>query len=191
MSSNVIVADGDLVVRRLRDDDGDYQLMGGWRNLPHVRRWWDPDLPPATLDSIKEEYRPDMLPGAASTACMIELGGVAVGFIQFYRWVFYASGADEVGIPFDDLSYGLDIFIGDPDQIDRGVGTTVVTLVSDYLLNELDASEVSLTTDVENHRAQRAYEKAGFKKIKQVLDTDTYKGERVTSWLMVKQGAGS
>ncbi len=188
MISNVVVANDDLVIRRMADGESDYNRMVEWRNLPHVRRWWDPDLPPLTVEEAKHEYRPDTVPGGPSTACIIELRGTAVGFIQFYRWASYAKEALEVGIPFDDLTYGLDVFIGDPHQIGRGVGTRVVRLISDYLIDELNASSVALTTDLANRAAQRCYEKAGFEKVKEVLDTDTYKGERVRSWLMVKRG---
>ena len=188
MVPEVIVADGDLVVRRMLDDDLDYGRIVEWRNLPHVRRWWDPDLPPLTLESAKAEYRPDTAPDGASKACIIELRRAPIGFIQFYKWIAYAEEAADVGIPFDGLTYGLDIFIGDPAHVGAGVGTRVVKLVSDYLLDELHASSVALTTDVQNHVAQRCYEKAGFVKVKEVLDTDTYNGERVRSWLMVRAG---
>jgi aminoglycoside 6'-N-acetyltransferase len=184
LQSDVVVAEDDLVIRRMRNEDSEYNLVAGWRIVPHVRRWWDADLPPPTLDSAKEELQPDTVPGSPSTACIIELKAQPIGFFQFYRWASYADEAVEVGIPFDDLTYGLDIFIGDPDQIGRGIGTKVVTLMTDYLIDELNASAVSLTTAVDNHAAQRCYEKAGFKKIKKVLDTDTYRGERVRSWLM-------
>ncbi len=189
MSVDVVVAAGDLVIRRLRDDDEDYSRMTRWRNSPHVLRWWDPDLPPRTIASIKEEYQPDTAADAASTACIIELEGVPVGFIQFYRWISYAEEAAHVGIPFDDHAYGLDVFIGEPDRIHRGLGTRVVAMLSDYLIAERGASSVSLTTAVDNHAAQRCYEKAGFAKFEQLLDTDTYRGERVRSWLMIKEGA--
>lgn len=186
MDPEGIAAEDDLAIRRMRDRQSDYDLMVGWRNRPHVRRWWDPDLPPLTRASAEEEYRPDIPPDAVSKACIVELRGEPIGFVQFYRWRDYAGHAREVGVSFDDWTYSLDIFIGDPEQIGRGVGTRIVTLLSDYLLDELDASSVSLTTDLENHGAQRCYEKAGFRKIKQVLDTDTYQGERARSWLMTK-----
>lgn len=80
-----------------------------------------------------------------------------------------------------------DVFIGDRSQIGRGLGTRVVSLLCDFLIDELGASAVSLTTALDNHVAQRCYEKAGFTKVKQVLDTDTYKGERILSWLMEKR----
>jgi aminoglycoside 6'-N-acetyltransferase len=184
---NTLAGDRDLVIRRMRDETDDYKLMVEWRNRPHVRRRWDPDLPTSTLESIREEYRPDTVPGAASTACIVELNERPVGFIQFYRWASYADEASEVGIPFDDRSYGLDVFIGEEDLVGVGIGTRVVTLLSDYLVQEQNASSVSLTTDLDNHIAIRCYEKSGFRKVKQVLDLDTYQGERVWAWLMVKK----
>lgn len=193
MSDQILISDGDLVIRRMRDHDEDYDLMVRWRNAPHVRRWWDPDLPLRTLRTIKEEHRADTATDAVSVACIIELDRSPIGFIQFYRWCSYAEDATKVGVPFDDQTYGIDIFIGDPDLVGRGVGTRVVSLMSDYLLTERAASSVALTCDVENHRAQQCYENAGFSRVKEVLDTDTYRGERCRSWLMVNEGirAGS
>ena len=189
MNTDIVVGERDLVIRRMRDHESDYGLIVRWRNLPHVRRRWDPDDPPMTVDLAREEHGPDTVPGAPGTACIIELNDRPIGFIQFYRWASFAEEAKEVGIPFDDQTYGLDVFIGDPDLIGKGVGTRVVQLLSDYFIDELDASSVALTTDVDNHIAIRSYEKAGFKKVKEVLDTDTYRGERVRSWLMVKDRA--
>ncbi len=187
MDSEVVTADGDLVIRRMRDNDDDYDRLVVWRNLPHVRARWDPDLPPLTRGSAKEEYQPDTQPGGATTACIIELQGSAIGFIQFYRWASYADEATEVSIPFDALTYGLDVFIGDPSQVGHGVGTRVVRLLSDFLIDERNASAVALTTDLDNYPAIRCYEKAGFGKVKEVLDTDTKDGERIPAWLMVKE----
>ncbi|MDQ3618881.1 MAG: acetyltransferase [Actinomycetota bacterium] len=185
----VVTAAEDLVIRRMRDDDDDYSLMVEWRNSPHVRRWWDPDLPSWTIATIKDLYQPDTALDAASTACIIEYAGAPIGFVQFYRWSSYANNATDLGIHFDDGSYSLDVFIGEPGQVHRGLGTSVVAMLSDYLITEMGASSVSLTTDVDNHPAQRCYEKAGFEKVKQILDTDTFRGQRVRSWLMIKKPA--
>ncbi len=188
MKKKIIAADGNLVIRRMRDAADDYNLMVEWRNRPHVRRRWDPDLPTSTLSSIREEYQPDTVPGAAGTACIIELGDRPVGFIQFYRWASYADEAKEVGIPFDERSYGLDVFIGERNLVGGGLGTRVVTLLSDYLIEEHAASSIALTTDLDNYAAIRCYERSGFKKVKQVLDLDTYQGERLRAWMMIKGG---
>jgi RimJ/RimL family protein N-acetyltransferase len=47
------------------------------------------------------------------------------------------------------------------------------------------AAAVALATELDNVRAIRAYEKAGFVKQGQVLDTDTKNGERPWCWWMV------
>lgn len=185
----MIARDDDLVIRRMRDHRDDYELMVRWRNLPHVRRFWDPDLPVSTLESITEEYQPDTAADSVSTACIIELRGEPIGFIQFYRWAAYPDEAKEAEISFDENAWGLDVFIGDAEVIDKGLGTRAVRVLSDHLIDERGASEVSLLTDVKNVRAQRCYEKAGFRKVKQVLDTDTYRGKRIRSWFMVKHPA--
>lgn len=187
MDPQVVVADGDLVIRRMRDHDDDYSLMVRWRNLPHVRRWWDHDLPTQTLESIREEYAQETADDSPTTLCIIELEKEPVGFTQFYRWASFPDETDEVGVPYDDDTFGLDIFIGEPDLPGKGLGTRIVTLLSDYLLDELGASSVSLTTALDNHAAQRTYEKSGFTKVREVLDTDTYRGERIPSWLMTKR----
>ena len=46
-------------------------------------------------------------------------------------------------------------------------------------------TSVALLTPVGNDRAHRAYEKAGFRRVRQTLDTDVVNGERRMSWLMV------
>lgn len=183
---DIVAADGDITIRRMRPDHDDLSLIAHWRNEPHVLRWWDPDLPPATVASIAEEYEDDMAPGGTSTPCIIEWRGKPIGFIQFYRWRSYAEEAKVVGIPYDDDTFGLDIFIGEPALVHRGLGTRAIRLLCDHLERTEAATSFCLTTDVMNKAAQRCYEKAGFRKVRTVLDTDTFEGERITSWLMIR-----
>jgi aminoglycoside 6'-N-acetyltransferase len=184
---DVVVARGDLVISRLRPVDDDLMLLVRWRSAPHVRPWWDPDLPPLDLEGARAEYLPDTEAGSTTTLCIVEHRAAPVGFVQFYRWADEAEGAEEVGIPFDDTTWGLDVMIGEEDLVDRGLGSSVVRLLCDHLFVACGATAVALTTSVENLRAIRAYEKAGFERHAQVLDTDTKDGRRVLSWLMVRE----
>ncbi|MEA2461722.1 MAG: aminoglycoside 6-N-acetyltransferase, partial [Actinomycetota bacterium] len=158
-----------MVIRRMRDTEDDYALMIRWRNSPHVRYWWDPDLPPLTLESAREEYLADTLPDPDTTACIVELAGEPVGFMQFYRWSSYADEAEEIGIEFDGATAGVDVFVGEPDLAGQGLGTRMMNLLCGYLETERDASSVVLTTELTNEAAIRCYEKAGFKKAGQIL----------------------
>ena len=136
-----------------------------------------------TLEHARAEYGPDA--DAWVTGCIITVADRPVGYVQFYPWAGAADEAQEMGVPDPDTSYGLDIFIGEPDMIGRGVGATVVALVSRHLFSAQGARSVALLTPVGNDRAHRAYEKAGFRKVRQTLDTDVVDGERRMSWLMI------
>jgi aminoglycoside 6'-N-acetyltransferase len=175
-----------MVIRRMRDEPADYERMVAWRNRPHVRMWWDPDDPPLDLPGAIQAYRPDTIPDAATTACIVEVNGSVAGYLQFYRWNDYDSGAKEMGFTPGPNWWGLDIFIGEPELIGRGYGARAVRLLSDFLCNSRGASAVALTTDMTNDRAIRAYEMSGFVKQFEVLDTDTRGGARVRAWLMLK-----
>jgi aminoglycoside 6'-N-acetyltransferase len=181
-----LVSRGDLSIRRLRPVDEDLMLLVRWRSAPHVRPWWDPDEQELDLEGARLEYLPEAVPDSLTTLCIIELRGEPIGFIQFYRWASYPDDAAEVGIPFDESTWGIDVMIGEEGLVDRGLGSGAVDLLCTYLEEERGATAVVLTTSVENHRAIRAYEKVGFERRGQVFDTDTKDGERVLSWLMVR-----
>jgi aminoglycoside 6'-N-acetyltransferase len=182
-----IVREGDLAIRRMRDDPADHELVVRWRNAPHVAEWWntDDEPTPMTFDHVVEQYGPRAEDGSWVTACIITSGDRAIGYTQCYPWSGAADEAREMGILDIDGSYGLDIFIGEPDAIGIGLGSRAVALLSHYLLEERDATSVALLTPFGNDRAHRAYEKAGFRKVKQTRDTDVVNGERRMSWLMV------
>ena len=182
-----LVSNGDISIRLMRPEDDDLMLLVRWRSAPHVRPWWDPDLPPLDLEGARAEYLPEITPDSPTTLCIIEWRSRPIGFIQFYRWAAHAAGAAEVGIPFDETTWGIDVMIGEEGLIDRGIGSGAVATMCDYLGAAKGATSVALTTSVENGRAIRAYEKVGFERRAQVLDTDTKDGERVLSWLMVRE----
>ena len=169
----VIAADGDLVIREMRDDPTDYRLLVRWRAEPHVHEWWDPDDPAPTFDEVVEHYGPRVRGEDETAACIIEVDDRAAGYLQFYRWLPYLQDEPTIDVGADADTYGIDIHIGEPDLIDRGIGSRAVDLVCRHLETELGASWIALTTEVTNHRAQRAYEKCGFVKVRRVLDTDT------------------
>jgi aminoglycoside 6'-N-acetyltransferase len=184
----VLCRDGDLAIRRLRNEPGDLALLVRWRAQPHVHEWWDPDFPAPTFDEVAAEYGSETDPERPTTPCLIELDGRPIGYVQFYRWADEdADDATEMGIEIDDGTWGLDVLIGEPELIGRGLGSRAVDLLCRYLEGERGATSVALATEVGNDRARRAYEKSGFHAVKQVLDLDTRGGERLSSWLMVRR----
>jgi aminoglycoside 6'-N-acetyltransferase len=186
-----IVRDGDLAIRRMLDDAADYDLIVRWRNMPHVAEWWDTDDEPApiTYEHAVAHYGPRTDPQGPATACIVELAKRPVGYLQFYRWDDFADVTAGVDMRVDPGTFGLDILIGEPDLIGSGVGSRAVAAVCAHLF-ERGAPAVALLTAEGNLRAQRAYEKAGMRKVGRILDTDVRDGERVPSWLMVIERPG-
>ncbi len=182
-----IVRDGNLAVRRLRDDPAEYRLLAEWLNRPHVKEWWDPDEPPMTERGAASKYGPRSDRSPPITACIIKLAGRPIGYVQFYRSDSWPDEAGEIELPPIEDAFGLDIFIGEPELVGVGLGSRAVDLVCRHLFEERGAAAVMLATEVINRRAQRAYERAGFRKVTQFLDTDTRDGERVRSWLMIRE----
>ena len=183
----VIAAEGDLVIREIRDEPQDYRLLVRWRAEPHVHEWWDPDDPAPTLEEVLDQFGPRARGEEEAIACIIEVDDRPAGYLEFYRWLPYLDVEPTIGIGADADTYGIDIYIGEPDLINRGIGSRAVDLICRHLEAHLGASWIALTTEVTNHRAQRAYEKVGFVKIRQVLDTETRDGVRVVCWLMERR----
>ncbi len=186
---DVIAQEGRVSIRRMRDEPEEYERMARWRNEPHVREWWDPDKPDLSVEDAAAEYAPITRGGSPDTACVIELNRVPVGFVQFYPWSDYAEEIIATGMALEDGAWGLDIFIGEPQMINKGIGTLAVDLVFRHLIENEGAASVAFPVWKDNLRALRAYEKAGFRKTATVLDTDTRGGQRVESWLMVRSRA--
>lgn len=121
-----------------------------WRQDPEVVRFWDDA--PEDLDACREEFLDlDTVP---VWRFVIEWEGRGVGNIEYSH-------------PYADTDYlwtaGIDIFIGEPDARDRGVGTEAVRTLLQYLFEVKRLHRVTIDPEVGNPRAIRSYEKAGFR----------------------------
>jgi len=188
---DVVAADGDLRLRLMRDSDDEYARMVGWRNQPHVRQWWDPDDPPLTASQAVAEYRPSVTGSAPERIAIIEVAGVPVGFVQFYPWAAFADELAQMELTVPDGCWSLDIAIGDPASIDRGIGARTVRLLCDHLFAHEGASAVAFGVDRDNARARRAYLKAGMTPTIEYRDLDRRAGERIWAVLMLRLAGGS
>ncbi len=182
----IATAGGDIVLRPMRDEDGEYARMVRWHNQPHVRAWWDPDEPPLTYDEAVQRYRPPARGEGPDRVAIIEVHGVPVGFVQYYPWAPYAGELSAMGITVPEGAWSLDIAIGEPDHVGRGVGSRVVRTLCDHLLQHEGATAVAFGVDRDNLRARHAYEKAGMTPTIEYRDLDRRDGERITAVLMVR-----
>jgi aminoglycoside 6'-N-acetyltransferase len=183
-ASDVLAAGSGVTIRRMRDEVDDYTRLMRWRSAPHVAEWWDTAQTELGLDGVIAKYRSRTGTEDPTTACVIEVAGLPIGYIQFYPWAAYENEMHEIGFALPTGYWGVDIFIGERDYLDRGFGSQAVSLIHRYLVEERGAAGVALVVARDNNRAQRAYAKAGLLRVSEVLDTDTRAGERIPSYLM-------
>ncbi len=155
--------------------DRDIALLESWLHRPHVSRWWGD--PHKALVEVSQ-------PPARGGEELIAVDGAPVGYVRWQvpaREDLDAAGLHEVP---DDV-IDIDIAIGEADLVGRGVGSRALSILRERL-ERGGARTVMLATSVDNSRAVRAYEKAGFARRRQFVDTDGG-----AYWLMMwKAGPG-
>jgi aminoglycoside 6'-N-acetyltransferase len=140
--------------------EADLPAVEAWLRLPHVARWWTPDT---TAEAEIAEYRQGVRQGSGATTHMltVTLAGAPVGWCQWYRWADYPDAAEAMGARDEEI--GIDYAIGDPAQVGRGVGTTLIaTLVSEIRHRHPNAG-ILADPDAANKASRRVLEKNGFR----------------------------
>src|SRR5437016_3521025 len=140
-----------------------------WRQEPHVRRWWyeDDDSEP-TLDVVAKNYGPDH--NEAEHRYIIVLDGRSIGYIQSYMLADYPEYEALV----QEKGAGIDLFIGEPDVINKGIGTEVIKrFVEDVVFADPSIDTCIIDPEITNTAAIRAYEKAGFVPVRTVVVPNT------------------
>jgi aminoglycoside 6'-N-acetyltransferase len=138
----------------------DLALVKRWLSLPHVREWWGDPAEQYTLVSGD-------LDEPAMDQYIFSMLGNPFAYLQCYDLTAWNSGfgTHPVG------TRGIDLFIGEPDMIERGHGTGLVRRFVDDRLQQ-GAPRIVTDPDPANGRAIRAYEKAGFEKVRMVETPD-------------------
>ena len=139
-----------------------YPLLETWLAAPHWQEWWGD--PAEELGFIR-----DMVEGHDTTRpFLMMLDGEPVGYIQYWfighhqneAWI--ADNPWLAALPADAV--GVDLSIGHPEKLSKGVGSAVLKAFVAKLRAEGFAT-IIIDPDPNNARAVRAYLKAGFRPI--------------------------
>ena len=146
----------------------DLPLIRRWLALPHVRQWWgDPQEQYTLVSGDLDEPAMDQY--------IVSSGGKSFAYLQCYDLTAWNSGFGQ----HPPGTRGIDLFIGEADMIECGHGSALIRAFADERLRQ-GAPRMVTDPDPANFRAMRAYEKAGFEKVRMV---DTPDG---TALLMVR-----
>ena len=137
----------------------DLPLLKRWLAAPHVVQWWG-----NTYEQF-ELVRGD-LEVEAMDQYVVTTNDRPFGYLQCYDpmvWPDNGLGAHPAG------TRGIDQFIGAPEMLERGHGSAFIRMFIERLL-KAGSPRIITDPDPNNHRAIRAYEKAGFRRDR-VVDT--------------------
>jgi aminoglycoside 6'-N-acetyltransferase len=167
-----------IVFRPLGRDD--FPSLTGWLNTPHVSEWWGVRAvadslggtgdDAATLADVTEKYDEELADEGVEHF-VIEVDGRAVGMIQTYLLAASPDYAREIGEA-DDGTAGVDLLIGDATAVGRGLGPQVIDqFVREVVFARVDIDRCVAGPDVRNTRSIRAFEKAGFRAVRDATVT--------------------
>jgi RimJ/RimL family protein N-acetyltransferase len=144
----------------------DLPLVHEWLNRPHVAEWWDEQR---DLEYVEQTFGAD-LDSAVIRMFLACLDAEPVGYIQVYR-VMGANPewwTDET----DPGARGIDQFLANAEQLGQGLGSRMVRQFVETLFADPEVTVVQTDPAPTNARAIRAYEKAGFRRVAEVVTPD-------------------
>ena len=146
----------DVTLRPLNNGNAEFKQIHKWCKNKFVYEWFEQRV--LSYEEIKNKYYERTLDNTKVPVYMIEYKSIPIGIIQY----------KEV----DKNKYELDIFIGDINLHNKGIGKLVINKMCDYLFNN-NAKEIIMCPLKDNLKAINCYKKCGFIIEKEFTDKDT------------------
>ncbi|WP_425505485.1 GNAT family N-acetyltransferase [Sporosarcina jiandibaonis] len=160
--------------------DSDKPQLAKWLSNPEVLQYYEGRDNPFDADKVEREYFDDE---EGVTRCIIEFDETPIGYVQFYE--IDEEERELYGYSdLNDVIYGMDQFIAESAYWDKGIGTQLISSVTEYLIREKGADRLVMDPQTWNERAIRCYEKCGFEKVKLLPKRELHEGEYRDCWLM-------
>ncbi len=136
------------LVRLRAPERGDIPTFVRWFNDPEATQFLLRG-PPMGMEE-EERWYSDLLNEADRVFCIETLDGKLIGNIGIMH-LDWGNRRAEIGV-----------MIGEKEYWNRGFGTQAISLLLNYMFEELNLERIGLYCDETNLRAQRCYQKCGF-----------------------------
>ena len=151
-----------VAFRRLTEADLD--LVEKWLGREHVARWWRDDV-----DDSLAEYRAAIEGREPTDHFLIEVDGRQAGMVETYLVSDYPEWEKIVQVGAGVA--GVDLLIGEAELIGRGLGPRILTAFArDVVFANPEIHAVVAAVEEPNRRSWRAFEKAGFRHVRDVAE---------------------
>ena len=147
--------------------EADLELIRRWLLEPHVQRWWDDGVKRPYPDAVIDDYREAIQGKDPTYHYLAQIDNRPAAMLQHYRIADDPEYAEALAL--DEDAVGIDLFIGDAELIGRGHGPPMLRqFLRDiaFPFHRLDVCVIG--PSVKNVAAIRAYEKAGFRPLREV-----------------------
>lgn len=142
---------------------GDLPLFAKWVKTPAVAEWWR-DEAEMSFEQIQEKMSPRILGQRYVRPYIFLLDEDPVGYIQTY-----SIDADQEALEMYGVSgaNGVDLFIGEQRWLHRGHGAKILkSFIDTHVFSDPEVDACMIDPEVKNEIAIRAYEKAGFRRVR-------------------------
>jgi RimJ/RimL family protein N-acetyltransferase len=133
----------------------DLPLVASWLTRPHVAEWWDGPI------ALEVDLR----------QAIAVLDGEAIGYVQSYQAMACHSDGWWLEVT-DPGVFGIDQFLADAAKLGQGLGARMVRAFVAELFADPRVTRVQADPSPLNARAIRCYEKAGFRRVRELVTPD-------------------
>ncbi|HZT16206.1 MAG TPA: GNAT family N-acetyltransferase [Gaiellaceae bacterium] len=152
----------ELSFRRLTD--ADLPLLHDWLQRGHVRRWWRDTT---TYEETVAHYGPALRGEDPTDHYVIVVDGRDAGMIETYLVSDHPEWESVVEV--GEGVAGVDLLIGDVGLVGRGLGPRILrAFVDGVVFTRAGVHACVAAVDEENRPSWRAFEKAGFRHVRDV-----------------------
>lgn len=174
----MIIQNEKLIVRNLEAEDK--YLLVKWLSNPEVLQYYEGRDNPFDLEKVEKDFYSIT---DREVRCIIQYENVDIGYIQFYQLdedsrILYGYGESI------EVIYGMDQFIGEVNYWNKGIGTQLINLMVNFLVEQKKADKIAMDPQTWNVRAISCYEKCGFRKVKLLAKNELHEGEYRDCWVI-------
>jgi len=150
------------VIRFRPLEESDLPQVDAWLRAEHVAEWWRDPV------EIAVAKRQAALEGRRQVEHYVILENERpLGIIQTYLVSDYPDWGRLIGA--EPEAAGVDLFVGEPDAVGRGLGPEILReFARTVVFSSPETTAAVATVEQANTRSWRAFEKAGFRHVRDV-----------------------
>ena len=154
--------------RKLLDKEDEYKQLYRWCQNKYVYEWFEQRI--LSYEEIVNKYK-NKLKSNKQELLIIKYDNKDIGLVQIYKY------EDKI----NDLNntYEFDIYIGEEEYLNKGIGTLIINEVNKYIYSKYNADSIILRPFKRNIRAIKCYLKCGFKIINEYEGFNTLKEKEI------------